>query len=621
MVGRAGTKLISTMRSVPPTIGAAAGCADFAASASAQNVSWKNSTGARLHGRRSAGVMQYTSFGRSSIAVERTKTTGGSDDVLVDSYKPPRGARGEALRLQTLFDDSGLGLRLLVGRDQLDREIRWAYTTDLHDPRRYLSGGELVLTGLMWRNDAEDSESFVSALAEAGVAGLVAGTARLGSTPDDLVRACRDHRIPLLELPVTVSFNAVSDRVILDVAAEPSVAAARGGRWRGPLVTAVAGAAEVGEIARLVTEEIGGPCLIMSTMDYLVAGSDAAADLTSTERNRLVTTYLRNGPKPTLVGRPGESGTVSVFGPGEEMRERLAGWFVALAGDHRSNESAALVAELLTALALLRARLDEGRHVASRTTGAALRTMVEGTGTPAGIGTQLAELGRDRADSVWAVAADADGDHATTESVLAELATALALPTLIGRLDGEVLAVFGEPDDPTVALSALRRRIETLEPAASKLTVGVSSVVPMAALRGACEEAQHARLLAAHRLGRSASAPRRGGRVGPRTCVVEGSEVASHHLLLAALPETLRWSYPTRLLRDLQDYDAVHQSDLIHTLDVFLATSCSWSRTASELHVHVNTLRYRIKRIEEISGKDLSRFGDRVELFLALELS
>jgi DNA-binding PucR family transcriptional regulator len=36
------------------------------------------------------------------------------------------------------------------------------------------------------------------------------------------------------------------------------------------------------------------------------------------------------------------------------------------------------------------------------------------------------------------------------------------------------------------------------------------------------------------------------------------------------------------------------------------------------LHVHVNTVRYRVQRVEELTGRDLSSFEDRVDVFLAL---
>lgn len=71
------------------------------------------------------------------------------------------------MRLRALLDTDALGLRLLGGEDELDRTVRGVMTTDLRDPSRYLSGGELVLTGLAWRRDAADSEPFVRILATA----------------------------------------------------------------------------------------------------------------------------------------------------------------------------------------------------------------------------------------------------------------------------------------------------------------------------------------------------------------------------------------------------------------------------------------------------------------------
>ncbi|MBW8480761.1 helix-turn-helix domain-containing protein [Actinomadura sp. PM05-2] len=97
-----------------------------------------------------------------------------------------------------------------------------------------------------------------------------------------------------------------------------------------------------------------------------------------------------------------------------------------------------------------------------------------------------------------------------------------------------------------------------------------------------------------------------------------GRRVDSYALLLASVPAQVRGDFRRRLLGPLEDYDAGRHADLVHTLEVFLACSGSWSRTASRLHVHVNTLRYRIRRIEELTGRDLGTLEDRVDFFLAL---
>ena len=67
------------------------------------------------------------------------------------------------MRLRALLDTDALGLRLLGGEDELDRTVRGVVTTDLRDCSRYLSGGELVLTGLAWRRDAASRYAIVRA--------------------------------------------------------------------------------------------------------------------------------------------------------------------------------------------------------------------------------------------------------------------------------------------------------------------------------------------------------------------------------------------------------------------------------------------------------------------------
>lgn len=124
------------------------------------------------------------------------------------------------MRLRALLETDALGLRLLGGEEELDRTVRGVMTTDLRDPSRYLSGGELVLTGLAWRHSAEDSEPFVRILVSAGVAGLAAGEAELGAVPDDLVTACAQHRLPLFAVNEDVAFATITEYVVRQVSGE-----------------------------------------------------------------------------------------------------------------------------------------------------------------------------------------------------------------------------------------------------------------------------------------------------------------------------------------------------------------------------------------------------------------
>jgi DNA-binding PucR family transcriptional regulator len=126
-------------------------------------------------------------------------------------------------------------------------------------------------------------------------------------------------------------------------------------------------------------------------------------------------------------------------------------------------------------------------------------------------------------------------------------------------------------------------------------------------LRGALDEARHACAIAA--MSRE------------RVAIIGEDELTSHVMLLAAVPDRVRRAFRDRLLGPLLDYDRVHRADLVPTLRAFLACSGSWTRCAEELHIHVNTLRYRIQRIEQMTGRDLGRLDARVDLFLALSLT
>jgi DNA-binding PucR family transcriptional regulator len=97
-----------------------------------------------------------------------------------------------------------------------------------------------------------------------------------------------------------------------------------------------------------------------------------------------------------------------------------------------------------------------------------------------------------------------------------------------------------------------------------------------------------------------------------------GLEPPLHESLLASVPMPVRRALSERLLGPLLEYDARHKAGLLTTLESFLACDGSWSACASRMYVHVNTVRYRISRVEALTGRDLSSLADRVDFFLAL---
>ncbi|MFE6990641.1 PucR family transcriptional regulator ligand-binding domain-containing protein, partial [Streptomyces pharetrae] len=180
------------------------------------------------------------------------------------------------MRLRALLDTDALGLRLLGGEDELDRTVRGVMTTDLRDPSRYLSGGELVLTGLAWRRDAADSEPFVRILAQAGVAALAAGEAELGDIPEDLVTACARHRLPLFAVHESVAFATITEHVVRQVSGERAGdLAAVVDRHRRMMTSGPAGGGP-DVVLDLLGSDLDLRAWVLSPTGRLIAGSKAA---------------------------------------------------------------------------------------------------------------------------------------------------------------------------------------------------------------------------------------------------------------------------------------------------------------------------------------------------------
>jgi DNA-binding PucR family transcriptional regulator len=107
-------------------------------------------------------------------------------------------------------------------------------------------------------------------------------------------------------------------------------------------------------------------------------------------------------------------------------------------------------------------------------------------------------------------------------------------------------------------------------------------------------------------------------RAGDGAATAAAVPVDTYERLLDSVPSSVLRSFADRLLGPLAEYDRRHSAELLPTLRSFLACDGSWSACASRMYVHVNTVRYRIGRIEAITGRDLSALPDRVDFFLAL---
>ena len=123
----------------------------------------------------------------------------------------------------------------------------------------------------------------------------------------------------------------------------------------------------------------------------------------------------------------------------------------------------------------------------------------------------------------------------------------------------------------------------------------------------------------------------RGGPAGASAVTVEVAEGYQQALFALSVPDAgpvTRWEDlgPYRMLRDVVHPDPVldplaDSPELLHTLEVFLDHAGAVARAAEVLHIHRQTLYYRITRIEALTGCDLSDGRHRLLLHMSVKLA
>jgi hypothetical protein len=206
------------------------------------------------------------------------------------------------------------------------------------------------------------------------------------------------------------------------------------------------------------------------------------------------------------------------------------------------------------------------------------------------------------------------GEHAPAEELLSRLASSVRCATVI-RGPELVMLLPEQPagDTPgrttdTPAVPAGQGPLVRLQEAAGhQLTCGLSEpaerpeLAPQALL-----QAQHAIDL--------------GIRIGRGGQTISYSELGIYRLLLQIGDMHQLWQFAEDVLGPLIDYDTRHKVNLVGTLSIYLNQHESLKQTARVLRVHVNTVSYRIQRIERLTSLDLANADHRLSAHVAAKI-
>ncbi|MFG1696608.1 PucR family transcriptional regulator ligand-binding domain-containing protein [Nonomuraea sp. NPDC049309] len=500
----------------------------------------------------------------------------------------------------------------------LDAPVRWVAVSELSDPTPYLEGGELLLTtGL--RMDG-DLSGYVARLVRRGVSGLGFGVGvSHEETPPGLIEAAEEAGLPLLEVPREMPFIAIGKAVSELLAAEQYEEISRAFAAQGRLTrAALRQEGMVAVIDRLAKEVGGWAALLDESGEVRHATPGARTEAVAAELSRRRGRPFEPSPPPGAgsgahPGRAGETRPDSRGPAGGTGRPDARPEMRKPAGEAPMPASLALSAP--------------GEHIVVQPLG--------GGGRPRG----FFAVGAGHAFSpVTHTVINAAGSLLTLsmEQGRAQRAAerslrAAVLELLLAGEEERARAVLGRlggrlPGAPVVALAAGPEALDALEPVAFAALTGVPDVVALVPEQDAEEVALRAgapvgvslptgydslrdALDQARRALEAAGDTRRGP-------VVRFGELAGQGLL-ALLDPAAAHAFSTAVLAPLNAYGS--RADLVESLRAYLESNGHWDAAAQRLGVHRHTLRYRMRRVAELLGRDLDDPGVRAELWLALE--
>ena len=487
-----------------------------------------------------------------------------------------------AYLISDLVDTPHLRLEVRAGGAGLGTPVIWAQTSDLEDPWSWLAGGELLMkNGRTLPESARGQTALIRGLVDKGMCGLVIGLDAATPQLTPAATALADAlKFPVMVVPYSVGFAAIG-RAVADAAGDGGRVAVTERVY--DVIRQSVRQATPTKVLRQLGRDLSCRLAVLdaSTGDVALDASDplppelheaVVAEITARHGAIPGVLHVSAGPVRGLV----------VDVPDEEPT-------VLVAYEFRSTPTDLVqLQHLASAMAVLLAQQNVRREHDRRIGAEVMAQLCDGRMRAAEAVAQLAERGLRVNDSSIVAAG--------TASTAGERQLHLSLgrrgiPHLLFRR-GDLLYALMPVND--ASLAALRHRL------GRDTTLGISDLL-----------AQPARAPAALR---------------EATWAVRVAESASDRVaryadatMLSVLRNTEEAQVVVdRVLGELIAYDVAHSSDMVSTLDSFLRCDRSWIQTAANLGVHRQTVVYRMRRIEEITGRRMAETTTIAEFWLAL---
>lgn len=478
-----------------------------------------------------------------------------------------------------------LRLTVLAGAGGLGREVTWAHTSDLPQPWEWVGHGELLMTnGMSFPERGSSQARWIRRLAAVGVSALAIGEQMYCPRVTDTLLAESDRlAFPVLSIGYPLPFVAISRAVAEATLLEQSQRLFRTARIYDVLRRTTQTEWGRSTVAQALSAELGASVTVCDRETGAAFHPDGPHP--SPEVSQAVRTAsagraaLRAGSRSVPLD-PDRLVLLADI-PTQDRAILAVLTSAGLAIDGIVLQHAATVAAL--ELSQTRLGLEHDRRTGAETIALLLEGKLDGR-------TGRRHLAAAQLDPHDCVVAAVGGSEERLHELHLRLWRA-HIPHMV-----MVRAQVAHAMLPTSS-EALDVLLDAVGPEGA---VGVSG--PLRAV-GRTPEAGREALWALGAARQSGAAVHRFGQVLQLSAITSIEEAQS-------LVE--------QLLQPIIDHDAEHQAQLLETLTAFLGHRRSWQATAEAMQVHRQTVLYRIKQVEKLTGRSLAETESVALMWLAL---
>lgn len=477
-----------------------------------------------------------------------------------------------------------LALELKGGAAGLGRQVTLVLATELAEPFRWLSGGELVLTtGLGIPLGRPGRHRYLRKLLDRDVAAVGFGTGLSHpQVPADLVEAADELGLPLLEVPLPTPFAAVTKKVMARLAEQQYDAVLRVSRAQPRMTRAVVQGGTRATLKELAAA-ISATALLLDLAGEVVQAQPRTPPAAALAQVRQLVEGGAGAARVSVLP-DGSSVAVQTIAVGPVVH----GYLAVVAPAPLGHVEQVLLGHANSLLALdfekparLRAALNE---LGGQALALALGDEVDRRPAWEQLRQGADAAGRVRALTV--LAADPDAVLARADRALGQLGR----PLFARAGDGQATIVLRGADEAAFARALVDRPGRA----------GLSAPFPLERLTEAVDQAALTAAAAAH------------GEL------LEFANLAGRTLLTYPQARAVLDTLGDALIGPLRQHDADNGTELLPSLRAFLEANGHWESAAAVLGVHRHTLRSRVGRIEAVLRCDLGSARVRAELLLAL---